>query len=312
MTRQSANAPRISVVTALFDAEPFIAETIESVLAQDYGDFEYLLVDDGSTDGSTGIAKNYQRKHPDLIRYLEHPGHANRGAAASRNFGIGEARGELIAILDADDRWAPQKLREQVDILDRYPEVDAVCGTARYWQSWEGGEDALVPSGHAHNRPVRPPEAVVAVWPLGRTTAPCPSDLLMRRRAIEAIGGFEEGFTGPLQLYEDQAFLTKFYLRNTFYFSDKVWLDYRVHDQSCVAQTRRAGRRDEVRRHFLEWLESYLGKTRHRNDLRIRMALARALFRYRHPTARRVLNVPRRIGAALLSPGEILRKSSVE
>jgi glycosyltransferase involved in cell wall biosynthesis len=291
---QSTIAPRISIVTAFFNAEPFIAETIESVLAQDYRDFELLLVDDGSTDGSTSIAKDYARKHPGVIRYLEHVEHANRGAAASRNLGLREARGEFVATLDADDCWAPGKLREQVTILERHPEVDAVCGTARYWRSWEGGEDRLVPSGHARNRPVPPPEAILAVWPLGPSTAPCPSDLLMRRSAMQAIGGFEESFVGPLQLYEDQAFLTKFYLAKTIFFSDKVWLDYRVHDRSCVAQTRRSGMRDEVRHHFLEWLEGYLKKSSRRYDLRIRMALKRALFRYRHPKLSSIVRTLRR------------------
>lgn len=294
-TTQSTDAPRVSIVTAFYNAAPFLTETIGSVLSQDFDDFEYLLVDDGSTDRSTAIAKDYQRKYPDVVRYVEHPGHANRGVAASRNVGIRKARGELVAILDGDDSWAPQKLREQVDVLDRHPNVDAVCGSTRYWRSWNGGQDEIVTSGHAQNRPVPPPEAVLGVYPLGRGSAPCPSDLLMRREAIEAVGGFEEDFTGSLQLYEDQAFLMKFYLERTVYFADKVWLDYRVHDHSCVAQAKRAGVTKEVRQHFFEWFQEYLMNSSRRHDLRIRLALARALLRNRFPKVTQILSPRRKI-----------------
>ena len=287
-----ASSPRVSVIIIFFDAEAFFEEAIESVLAQDYRDFELLLVDDGSTDASTEIAKDYERRYPTRIHCLEHPDHANRGMSATRNLGVEAARGELVAFLDSDDRWAPSKLFEQVEILDRHADVDAVCGTARYWRSWEGGRDRLVPSGHAQNRPVRPPEAILSVYPLGSANAPCPSDLLIRRSAVLGIGGFEEAFRG---MYEDQAFLTKLYLERTIYFADKVWIDYRLHDQSCCAQVKRAGQHQDVRRQFLEWLEAHLARSSYRGDLRIRMALTRARLRHRFPYVERMLGVPMRV-----------------
>lgn len=298
-TSSSTSEPRVSVISIFFNAERFFAEAIDSVLAQDFRDFELLLVDDGSSDASTGIAKDYEAKFPGVVRYLEHPGHANRGMSATRNLGVQAARGELVAFIDSDDRWAPEKLREQVEILDRFPEVDAVCGTACHWRSWDGGKDELQPSGHARNRPIRPPEALLRVYPLGAATSPCPSDLLIRRSAVQAVGGFEESFTGPLQLFEDQAFLTKFYLERTIYFDDRVWLDYRVHDQSCVAETRRAGLQQDVKRHFLEWFEQHLDESSRRNDVRIRLALSRALFKVRHPHLTRVLRARRKLARAL-------------
>lgn len=295
MPNTSPSPPRVSVIIIFFNAEAFFEEAIESVLAQDYRDFELLLVDDGSTDASTKIARSYERRYSDRIRYLEHPDHANRGMSATRNLGVQAARGEFVAFLDSDDRWVPDKLREQVEILDRYPAVDAVCGTARYWRSWEGGKDRLVPSGHAHNRPVRPPEALIGVYPLGSANAPCPSDLLMRRPAVLAVGGFEESFTDHMQLYEDQAFLTKFYLQRTIYFADRLWIDYRLHDQSCVAQVKRSGRQQDARRRFFEWLEKCVMASEHRGNARIRLALTRALLRYRHPYIAGALGLPKTV-----------------
>lgn len=291
--------PRVSVISIFCNGEQFLAEAIDSVVAQDCQDFELLLVDDGSTDGSTAIAERYAGGDPARIRCLHHPGHTNRGMSATRNLGLQEARGDLIAFIDADDRWRPNKLREQLAIFDEH-EIDALCGTVNYWRSWDGGRDELVPTGHVQNRPIPPPEASIWLYPLGRAAAPCPSDLMVRRSVAVALGGFEESFTGPLQMYEDQAFLAKLYLEHTIYFADACWLDYRRHDGSCMSEVTRDGHYDAVRRHFLEWFEAYLLQRPLGNDPRLRSALNRALLPYRHPHAAR----PMRLA------GKILRKLS--
>jgi len=112
------NKPLVSVVVIFLNAEEFIQVAIESVLAQTYEEWELLVVDDGSTDKSRSIALQYVEKHPDKIRYLEHAGRQNRGMSASRNLGIANAKGEYIALLDADDVWLPNKLEHQVAILE--------------------------------------------------------------------------------------------------------------------------------------------------------------------------------------------------
>jgi glycosyltransferase involved in cell wall biosynthesis len=281
-TQERSRPPRVSVICSFFNVEDYLAEAIESVLAQDYDDFEFLLVDDGSTDGSTRAAREYAARNPDRISYLEHEAHANRGTCAGRNLGLRHARGEFVALIDGDDVWRPYKLRQQIELLERMPEVDAVFGAANYWASYTGGHDEIIQSGHIQNRPVRPPEALLKVYPLGKGTAPCP-DLMIRRAMFDSIGGFEEEFVGSLFLYEDQAFLMKLYLDGTVYFSNRVWLDYRLHDRSCTATGIRERLGWEARRYCLEWFEAYLAGTRYRNSLRIRWALMRALRPYRHP-----------------------------
>ena len=281
--QRECEPPRVSVVSSFFNVEKYLGEMIESVLAQDFGDFELLLVDDGSTDAGTDIAKGYAVRHPGTVRYFEHPDHANVGACAGRNLGIRHARGEFIGIIDGDDRWRPAKLREQVALLDRMPEVDAVCGAVNYWSSDAGEGDRIIPTGHVLDRPIPPPEALLEVYPLGKADPPCPSDLLMRRSIVEAVGGFEEAFVGPLQLYEDQAFLAKLFLEGTVYFDSRVWLDYRLHDDSCTARAERDKSQPESRRYCLEWFATYLAETGRKHDPRIRLALLRALRPYRHP-----------------------------
>lgn len=271
----SATSPRVSVISIFFNEERYLREAVDSVVAQDFSDFELLLVDDGSTDSSAAIAKDYERRDP-RVRLYEHPDRANRGMSATRNLGLRHAAGEFVAFIDADDRWRPTKVGEQVALLDRMPDADAVGGAVNYWSSHGGGKDRVVPTGHVCNQLIEPPEATLALYPLGKADAPSMSDLMFRKRAIVAAGGFEERFTGA---YEDQAFLAKFYLGSTLYLTDSLWSDYRIHPESCMARTHRDGSYDQARRSFLQWFETYLAGTPHCDNRAIARALDRALKR---------------------------------
>jgi glycosyltransferase involved in cell wall biosynthesis len=291
---ESADTPRVTVITAFLNGESFLAEAIESVIAQTFLSWELLLVDDGSSRAATTIAKSYAARHPDQIFYLDHPGHVNRGVTVSRNLGIQHARGEFISILDGDDVWLPSKLTNHVAVLDAFPEVGMVGGTAIYWNSWSGNPDKLVPTGHQQDVVVYPPEAVLALYPLGTAVTPCTSDLLLRAPIVRQVGGFEEEFIGEKQLYEDIAFLTKVYLAVPVYFPSSPTLKYRLHPASCVSTVRESGKYHQVRLYFLEWLERYLPSKRN-VDPRVVASLRRALRMFRHPRIHYFLSVPTKI-----------------
>src|SRR5262249_52989515 len=103
------------------DEDKFIRDAIESVFAQSYVSWELFLIDDGSADGSTVIARRFAEQHSDKVRYLEHEGHRNLGMSASRNLGLRHAEGSYVSFLDADDVWLPSKLEEQVAIMNSQP-----------------------------------------------------------------------------------------------------------------------------------------------------------------------------------------------
>ena len=88
--------PLVSVIIIFLNVGDFLREAIESVLAQTYDNWELLLADDGSADSSTDIALQYAAKHPNRIRYLEHPNHENRGMSVARNLGIRNAKGKIL------------------------------------------------------------------------------------------------------------------------------------------------------------------------------------------------------------------------
>ncbi len=291
--------PLVSVVTSFLDAERFLAEAIESVFAQTYDRWELLLVDDGSADGSSEIARRLARERPGQVRYLEHEGHRNRGTAASRNVAVRRASGPYAAILDADDVWLPDKLERQVAILEAHPAAGMVCGAAEYWRSWTGtpedlGQDLVLPVGAPADTLIEPPELLRILYPLGPGTAPCPSDLLVRRRVVEAVGGFEEEFRGAKQLYEDQAFLAKVYLRTPVFVSGACLIRYRLHPESCVSAVTGAGQYHTVRSFFLRWFETHLSG-QGLEGTEVWQLLQQALWRYRHPVLHRAAGAWERV-----------------
>ncbi len=120
----------VSVIIPAYNAERYISQAIESVLAQTYQWLDVIVVDDGSEDGSADVVREYAPH----VRYHRH---TNRGAGATRNEGVALARGSLLSFLDADDLWTKDKLRQQVKILYERPDLDAVFGHADQFYSPE-------------------------------------------------------------------------------------------------------------------------------------------------------------------------------
>jgi glycosyltransferase involved in cell wall biosynthesis len=295
-----SGTPVVSVVIIFLNAAQFLREAIESVLTQTYGNWELLLVDDGSSDGSTAIARGYATESSGRIRHLEHDGHQHRGMSASRNLGIRHARGEYIALLDADDVWLPHKLEHQVALLASHPEAALVYGTPLYWHSWTGdpsdcARDSVPATSVPPNTLVTPPRLLTAAYPLGTGNAPCPSDLLFRRALIERAGAFEDSFRG---FYEDQAFLAKVYLKECVLVVDECWSRYRQHPGSCMSAVAAAGQYHAGRLHFLQWLEEYLS-AQTVTDAEIWSALRAALWPYRHPVLSRLAERAHHVEARL-------------
>ena len=252
------------MIISFLNAQKFLGEAIESVFAQTFRSWELLLVDDGSTDASSGLALQYVKQHPRRLRYFDHEAHGNLGLPASRNLGLREAKGEYVALLDADDVWLPHKLDEQSHLLDSHPEVAMVYGSSKYWCSWTGkpedrAKDFLQPPNVSLNV-VHDPPSLLRLLLLGIAAWPCPSDLLFRRDAIQRLDGFEEPFSQNFNMYEDQAFLAKVYLHAKVFVAENCWDQYRLHPDSCCATTEREGRQSSVEIFYLNWLGRYLSE----------------------------------------------------
>ncbi|KAB2835359.1 MAG: glycosyltransferase, partial [Candidatus Brocadia sp.] len=287
-------SPLVSVITIFLNTEKFLREAIESVLAQTYDNWELLLIDDGSTDGSTDIARRYAERYPDKIRYYEHDNHQNRGKSISRNLGFINARGDYIALLDADDVYLPEKLHRQVVILESQPDTAMVYGPTLYWFSWTGSpqdahRDYMGKLGVKPRTLFKPPELLTLFLKDGGIV-PCICAILIRSKIIKESGGFEEAISF---LYEDQVFLAKICSKAWVFVDAGCWDKYRQHPESSSSIAIKTGeyhplRRNPARRTFLTWLESYLSE-QGIQDARLKNVLQRKLWPYRHPHLFRLL-----------------------
>ena len=305
----------MSAVIPFLNGEQFLRDAIESVSAQTYANWELLLVDDGSNDGSTAIALEYASAYPGKIRCLEHEGHRNLGASASRNLGIRNAKGEYIAFLDADDVWLPRKLEQQVEILESHPTAGMLCGPVIAWHSWNGrsssgARDSVRVLGMEYNKVFAPP-TLLRYFVCDDSATPGTGSLLVRREIVNSVGGFQEDFRG---LYDDQAFYAKVCVVAPILVTDKCSFKYRKHPGSMCSTAIRGKRYLSARLTYLRWLAGYLS-ARGVADEELWKALRRQLWLVRHPALAAALRRVVGISGALRHPSAaalLMRPQSVK
>jgi len=173
----SAPDPLVSVVIPTYNRAALAGRALDSVLSQDFGRLEALVVDDGSNEDIRGMVA---ARDDERVRYLRQP--ENRGVAAARNRGIREARAPLIAFLDSDDQWLPGKVARQVELASRRPDWVGFFYTGAI-ERWEHGDEEWIPDARGlvleemlHRNPVH-----VAT-----------SSVLVRREVFETVGLFDE------------------------------------------------------------------------------------------------------------------------
>jgi len=203
-----AERPLVSVVIPCYEQAPYLAEAIESVLAQTYAQVEIVVVDDGSPDNTSRLAGRFPG-----VRCVRQP---NRGLAGARNAGIRESEGELVVFLDADDRLLPRALETGVARLRERPEAAFAFG--RYHRMGpQGGrlEDDEQP------RPEADPYSVF----LRYNYAGVPATGIYRRSALEEAGNFDETLPGA----EDYDLGLRLSRDHTVLPHDEFVAEYRVH-----------------------------------------------------------------------------------
>lgn len=175
-------APALSAILSVYNAAPFLAEAIESILAQSVGDFEFLIVDDGSEDGSADIAAVYAAQDP-RIRLTARE---NRGFIPSLNEMIAAASAPLIARMDADDISHPRRFERQLGFIAASPEY-GVVGT---WND-NIAEDGAPIAADGPRQPLTHEEFLERI---GNGPLMCHPAVIMRRDALLAVGGYHRAF----------------------------------------------------------------------------------------------------------------------
>ena len=169
--------PQVSVIIPVYNRAWCVAEAVQSVLCQDFSDFELIVVDDGSFDETPRVLADFPQ-----IRVIRT---GNRGVSAARNLGVAHARGRLIAFLDSDDLWLPEKLRIQFDFMENSPGC-RICQTEETW----------IRNGVRVNPKKRHKKPDGGIF--FRSLELClvsPSAVMMEKSLFDEIGGFDEGLT---------------------------------------------------------------------------------------------------------------------
>lgn len=175
----------ISVVIPLYNKEKSIASTLRTVLNQTFSDYEIVIVNDGSTDGSV---EEIEKVQDDRIRLVHQP---NAGVSAARNRGIEEAKGDLIAFLDADDEWKPEYLATQYHLFQKYPECSVFACNYEFRDVSGKVTPTLI-----HKLPFVGEDGILSNYFEVACCSHPPlwtSAVVVRKTALQAIGGFPVG-----------------------------------------------------------------------------------------------------------------------
>jgi len=182
--------PKVSVVMSVYNGERFLRQAVDSIFNQTFTDFEFIVVNDGSTDGTAEILSGYAEADPRLRVITQE----NKGLIKSLNRAIGAANGEYIARMDADDISMPERLAVQVRWLDTHPQI-AVLGT-RYSEIDEDGK--AVRCGNRYVGSALVERALLQ----GNSSVFCHGAVMFRRACFEHVGGYREQFENAAEDYD--------------------------------------------------------------------------------------------------------------
>jgi glycosyltransferase involved in cell wall biosynthesis len=213
---------KITVAIPAYNAEPWLRETLDSVLAQSFPAHEIIVVDDGSKDGTEEVARSFG----DRIRYIKQP---NQGVSAARRMAILEATGDWIAFLDSDDLMAPEKLEKQVAVIEATPSLVVVYSAFTYL--YGDGTTSVAPVFPAQN-----------LWPALRYRTPIlPSTSIVRRSALEEIEAFK-GWTNTGEDWQLWFCLVRRYGKDAFRDVPESLTFYRSWENSASKNFKRFAR----------------------------------------------------------------------
>jgi len=165
--------PRVSIVMTVYNHEEFVSEAIESVLSQSFEDYEFIIINDGSTDNTERVISTYEERDKIVIKKIDHAGRSR-----ALNVGFKMARGYYTAIIDSDDIFLPEKIRKQVEYLDHHPEM-AMVGTDAIEHDLENNTEYLNTTPR-NNREIKKLLLYDSIFPF--PTA------MMRTKILEKVG----------------------------------------------------------------------------------------------------------------------------
>jgi glycosyltransferase involved in cell wall biosynthesis len=247
---------QVSIIIPCYNASAFLAETLNSIFAQTYQEWEVVIVDDCSTDNSLEIAKQYEARYPDRIKVVQVPFDTNQGASYARNYGLQFTKGELINYIDADDLLIPDKIEKQVRVIQQYPSIGWVIANAHYFYEEPKNTNISYTSQYKNISPgVYPVPYLLEFFIKNFAITPCLMTALIRKEVIEQIGGWNDDFK---MNFTDQVFYAKIVLNYDTYIMEEVVAWYRQHENSSTNLGLRSKNFLINQFKYWTWLENYV------------------------------------------------------
>jgi glycosyltransferase involved in cell wall biosynthesis len=252
--RESIMAPKVSVIVPTYNNATLLHETLDGVQWQTFRDFELIVVDDGSTDGTAEAVRRYGKN----IRYIHQP---NQGPAAARNKGVNLAHGSFIAFCDHDDIWNERHLEKLMDCFAAHPTAAMVFDNAQSF-----GEGISVEQPHVGSKvALSMTGIVVPIKMLWRCWVASMSVVMVKRSAFEAVGGLHPGILGLDDLHFYLRLATRFEVRYVPYIGCRK----RVMARNLLSQVGLKGLvqcLEDLEQHYPEVVEA-IGAVRFRTRL---------------------------------------------
>jgi glycosyltransferase involved in cell wall biosynthesis len=248
-----------TVILPVFNNIEFVDRAVESVWKQELPPerIELIAVDDGSTDGSLDRLRALAEKSPVRMEVLTHPGRTNRGVAPTRNLGFQHAGGEFIALLDADDRYLPERLSASLEYFVAHPDCTSVCSFGlnvdETGNPTQGYNHSKIAGEYREVSPdLSPPFTFEQLWkdyPIANST------ITMRREALERTGGYPEVMAHQS---EDWYLMLLFSIENPVPCIERPLIEYTRHLDSYTELYRERGlaqgARFEVLMYLVQWM----------------------------------------------------------
>ena len=219
MTRNDKSV-NVTVIICCYNSQAFIRETLDSAMNQTLADKEIIVVDDGSTDDTMNILKEYEK-----ISIVTHPGYHNRGKSASLNLGLASARGEFVAFLDHDDIWLPRKIERQIEQFESDEDIALVYCDGNWLNCGQVGSRIL---GEGFSEPSNPVKLLMDCYILSA------SAVMVRKRVFNDVGLFDEDLVGC----DDHDMWLRIAERYRMVYLNEPLYHYRIHDAQLSSDVR--------------------------------------------------------------------------
>ena len=262
---------KVSVIVPFYNAEEFLYDAIKSVISQSYPFWELVLVNDGSTDQGLRIAEHFRDLYPYRIKIVSHPDNCNHGMPASRNLGVSLATGDLISNLDADDVYFEDKLKNQVELMQRHPDVAMISGRMLISRSWQGGRDDVQNFTCPTDTIIKPP-LFLGLLLSGKND---PAGCMIKRSVFEEVNGYPTSF----EMCEDWGLYTKICLKYKLIVQSECNYKYRQHPKQTCSIAHSERRFYQKFRPFMRWANLYI-KENYPEQPRIRLTVLSAMLKY--------------------------------